>query len=228
MKFKLLSLAVVVTAMLVACNGNNNTQQPQPVSNGQQQQVTPAATPENNADAAQPQPAANAQQALPEAINTFVQQSFPGAKITYTETDQEYGGLEYDVTLDNGTKIDFDRNNQWNQHTGYEETFVNLLLLPLSDSDFDAQTDSVCYHNLWQHHSQSVEELAEPAAILRTSYCEVVLIADIPHTEQDGRYQGNHHKENRTLRVDGVVNLSTTDLCSLTWHEEESLCCVEK
>ncbi len=134
MKFKLLSLAVVVTAMLVACNGNNNTQQPQPVSNGQQQQVTPAATPENNAAAAQPQPAANAQQALPEAINTFVQQSFPGAKITYTETDQEYGGLEYDVTLDNGTKIDFDRNNQWKKVECYKG--VPAALVPQAISAY--------------------------------------------------------------------------------------------
>lgn len=108
MKFNLLSLAVAVAAMLMACNGNNNTQQPQPVSNGQQQ-----------AAAAQPQPAANAQ-ALPEAINAFVQQNFPGAKVTYTETDQDHGGIEYEVTLDNGTKIDFDANQQWDKIECYK------------------------------------------------------------------------------------------------------------
>lgn len=118
MKFNLLSLAVAVAAMLMACNGNNNTQQPQPVSNGHQQ-AAPAATPENNAAAAQSQPAANAQ-ALPEAINAFVQQNFPGAKVTYTETDQDHGGIEYEVTLDNGTKIDFDVNQQWDKIECYK------------------------------------------------------------------------------------------------------------
>lgn len=120
MKFKHLSLLIAVAAIMMSCNGNgNNTQQPQsqPAVAGQQQ--APATTSDNNVAAAQ-QPAANATQALPEAINTFVKQTFPGATITYTETDQEHGGIEYDVTLDNGTKIDFDVNNQWKKVECYK------------------------------------------------------------------------------------------------------------
>ena len=94
---------------MISCNGGG-TQQPTA------QVVVPApAAPDTTM--AQPQAAPAAPQvqpqALPEAVTTFVQQHFPGATVVRVETDNEFGGLEYDVTLNDGTEVDFDTSNQW-------------------------------------------------------------------------------------------------------------------
>ena len=78
-----------------------------------QQQVAQPATPDTTA-AQQPaaNPAAQAQ-GLPQQITDFLQKQFPGATVSYVETDADHGGMEYDVTLNDGTEVDFDRANQW-------------------------------------------------------------------------------------------------------------------
>lgn len=51
---------------------------------------------------------------LPAAARTFVQKKFPGNKIMYVQRD----GLifyTYDVRLDNGVEIDFDRSGNWDK-----------------------------------------------------------------------------------------------------------------
>ena len=111
LSFRLLSIGAV-TVFLFSCSGNNDANQ---------QQVTvppvqPAAPVETVVVQAQPSaqaaPAANAQ-ALPEAVNAFVKQYFPNATIAGVEMDSDHGGVEYDVHLSDGTEIDFDVNNQW-------------------------------------------------------------------------------------------------------------------
>ena len=111
LSFRLLSIGAA-TVLLFSCSGNNDANQ---------QQVTvppvqPAAPVETVAVQAQPAgqaaPAANTQ-ALPEAVNTFVKQYFPNATIAGVEMDSDHGGVEYDIYLSDGTEIDFDINNQW-------------------------------------------------------------------------------------------------------------------
>ena len=103
-------IALALGMSLFACTGNNNNQQmqPQQVPAPTVQQQT-AQTPPANAQA---QPAATAQ-AVPEAINAFIKQHFPNATITGVEPDNDHGGMEYDVYLNDGTEVDFDANNQW-------------------------------------------------------------------------------------------------------------------
>ena len=99
-----------VAVSLLSCNGNTDANQqvvvPQPAPTAQVDTMQPQAQPAAPAAAAQTQ-------AVPEAINTFVQQYFPGATIAGVQVDNEYGGQEYDIYLSDGTQIDFDRNNQW-------------------------------------------------------------------------------------------------------------------
>ena len=107
----MLSIACLAFVALMACTGNNEANQQQMAVPAAQQ---PAQT-QVPVEAAQPQaqaPATTAQ-AVPEAINAFVQQYFAGATIAYVETDADHGGIEYDVTLNDGTEIEFDLNNQW-------------------------------------------------------------------------------------------------------------------
>ena len=118
MKFKVLSIGVALFT-LWSCSGNNNDayqQQQVPVPTAQQQPAQAAPV-----DSTMPQAQAPAQaqaataQALPEAITTFIKQHFPNAQVVGVEPDHDHGGLEYDVYLSDGTQVDFDANNQWDQ-----------------------------------------------------------------------------------------------------------------
>lgn len=112
MYFKVLSVGVILFT-LWSCSGNNDASQQQVVVPTVQQQPAQAAPVDSTM--AQPQAAAPAAatQALPEAITTFIKQQFPNATIAGIEPDNDHGGLEYDVYLNDGTQIDFDPNNQW-------------------------------------------------------------------------------------------------------------------
>ena len=111
--------AIIFT--LSSCNGNDNSsQQQQAVVPVTQEQPVQAAPVDTMAQAAQAQPQqaaapAAATQALPEAITAFLKQHFPNATVVGVEPDHDHGGLEYDVYLNDGTQIDFDANNQWDQ-----------------------------------------------------------------------------------------------------------------
>ena len=70
------------------------------------------------------------------------------------------------------------------------------------------------------------EYLAERGAVERAC-SEIVLIADIVHTEQHGRHQGDDHHTHNALRVDGVVNVHATSLCRVVGHVKEGLKAVE-
>jgi len=101
---KKFSYMILLAIGLLACTGNNNNQQMQP-------QQAPAPTVQQQP--AQTPPADAQAQAVPEAINAFVKQYFPNATIAGVEPDNDHGGVEYDVHLNDGTEVDFDANNQW-------------------------------------------------------------------------------------------------------------------
>ena len=147
---KLLSIACLAFVLLMACTGNNEANQQQTTVHAVQQPAQVLV--DSTQPQAQTQIPAASPQAVPEAINAFVQQYFAGATIAYVETDSEHGGIEYDVTLNDGTEIDFDLNNQWDNvdcHTkaipaalvpqaiaNYVKT--NYQALPITKIDKDA------------------------------------------------------------------------------------------
>jgi len=88
---------------MISCNNNGGNQQQSASQN------IAATTPIDNAQATAP----TNQQAIPDAITEFIQKQFPGSTVAQVDTDSENGGLEYDITLNDGTEIDFDTNNQW-------------------------------------------------------------------------------------------------------------------
>jgi len=117
--FRFLSIGVALFT-LWSCTGNNNDAQQQQMQQMQQQQAAPV---DSTMSQAQAQPAADQQaaapatsaQGLPGTITAFIKQHFPNASIVGVEPDYDNGGLEYDVYLSDGTKVDFDANNQWDQ-----------------------------------------------------------------------------------------------------------------
>ena len=52
---------------------------------------------------------------LPAAAKTFVQQNYKGKSIVYVEFDREFNGGKYEVTLNDGTQIDFDKKGVWDK-----------------------------------------------------------------------------------------------------------------
>lgn len=56
-----------------------------------------------------------APQQLPVTVQTFIQQAFPGRAITYAEKDLELTGYKYDVVLADGTRVEFDTDDEWNK-----------------------------------------------------------------------------------------------------------------
>jgi len=47
------------------------------------------------------------QQQLPKSINQFVQKNFPGKTLSKISQEKKLGKTEYEVYLDNGTKLEF-------------------------------------------------------------------------------------------------------------------------
>ena len=103
-------LTGLVSIALLACTGNNN-QQVQPVDTQNQM----AAPTDSNMSQAPTQAMPTNAQSLPEPVNAFVKQYFPNATIAFVEPDHEHGGLQHDVTLNDGTELDFDSNHQWDK-----------------------------------------------------------------------------------------------------------------
>ena len=115
MNSKLLFVGITVMA-LCSCSGNNDANQQAVIPAPQEQPVQAAPVDSTMPQAQAPaQAQAAAAQALPEAITAFIKQHFPNAQVVGVEPDHDHGGLEYDVYLSDGTQVDFDANNQWDQ-----------------------------------------------------------------------------------------------------------------
>ena len=50
---------------------------------------------------------------LPAAAKTFVKKNFPGLLISYAKIDNEFMKTRYEVRLNNGTKLKFDKDGNW-------------------------------------------------------------------------------------------------------------------
>ena len=139
----ILSIGVVLFT-LVSCTGNNNADQQQVAMPTAQQQ--PVQTPPADTTMAQAQPQAAAPAAsiqVPDAINAFVKQNFPNATIAGVEQDSDHGGMEYDIYLSDGTKVDFDANSQWDKvecHAGVPASLVPQAIANYVKSNYQNMT----------------------------------------------------------------------------------------
>ncbi len=52
---------------------------------------------------------------LPQEIQSFVQQNFPGQTISFAQKDWEWFSDQYDITLADGTQVSFDTSNVWDK-----------------------------------------------------------------------------------------------------------------
>ena len=47
---------------------------------------------------------------LPAAAQTFIQENFPGQAVSYAKLDRDFGKTTYEVCLNNGVELEFDKN----------------------------------------------------------------------------------------------------------------------
>ena len=52
---------------------------------------------------------------LPAAAQSFIQKTFPGQAVSYAKVDRDFGKTTYEVCLNNGTKLEFDKNGTWDK-----------------------------------------------------------------------------------------------------------------
>lgn len=62
---------------------------------------------------------------VPAAIQQFLNANFPSAQIAKVERENSGFGVEYEIKLSNGVKIDFDRGNNW-EHVDCKKSAVNV------------------------------------------------------------------------------------------------------
>lgn len=71
---------------------------------------------------------------LPSAAKQFIESHFANIKITYTTTDKGLFESEYEVRLDDGTKIEFDRNGNWSEVANRHHALpVAIVPQPIAD-----------------------------------------------------------------------------------------------
>lgn len=52
---------------------------------------------------------------LPDAAKAFVKTHFPESAIMYAEMENEAGAVKYEVKLNDGTELDFDKKGEWDK-----------------------------------------------------------------------------------------------------------------
>lgn len=68
---------------------------------------------------------------LPEQAKVFVTTHFKGANILYVEKDNDFRGVKYDVHLNNGVEITFDKKGNWDKVDMNTMTAVPNEIIPM-------------------------------------------------------------------------------------------------
>ena len=71
---------------------------------------------------------------LPAAAQSFIQQTFPGQAVSYAKVDRDFGRTTYEVCLNNGTELEFDKNGTWDKvDCNYSAVPANLVPAAIAD-----------------------------------------------------------------------------------------------
>ena len=104
-----------------------------------------------------------------------------------------------------------------------EESFLNLLVLPLRNGELDAEADHIADNQLGQHSQEAIEEHAPEGGILQLARSERILITYVVHTEEQRRHKRDDHEGHDALAVDGIVHVGATAPGRRVGHEGERL-----
>ena len=77
-----------------------------------------------------------APESLPAGASSFIRQYFPNAKVTLAKKDKEWFAHTFDVTLSDGTDLEFTSNGDWVQVEMRGQNTVPENLLPAGIKDY--------------------------------------------------------------------------------------------
>lgn len=81
---------------------------------------------------------------LPAAIQSFMNEYFPGSTISYAKKDRELTKTTYEVVLQDGSEIDFDGKGQWDKvdckRMAVPAALVPAAIAPYVEANFPGQT----------------------------------------------------------------------------------------
>ena len=72
---------------------------------------------------------------LPETARKFVEATFPGQTISYAKIDKDLFSKSYEVRLDNGFEIEFDKNGTWKK-VNCKHSAVPAGIIPASIAEY--------------------------------------------------------------------------------------------
>ncbi len=85
-------------------------------------------------------------QELPNKAQTFLKTYFPSLKTSYIIQDKGFFSTEYEVTLEDGTQLEFDENGDWKsvdgQHRSIPTTFIPARIIKYVKEKFPNMTIS--------------------------------------------------------------------------------------
>jgi len=98
-------------------------------------------------------------------------------------------------------------NNQWDENTRHQISFLYLFVFPLRPSKLYSKSYGIANNHLWQHGEEAEEEQIKETGIGQMTCCRVVLVAYVVHSEEQSRQSGNNHHAHNAFRVDGIVDV---------------------
>lgn len=130
MKTYLLSLLCVIALSLVACN---NPRQP---SESPEDRVTQGATPGVGEESTIS--ANNPADVLPQTAKDFIETHFPEHTVRDIDNKKSpiTNGTVFEVTLSNGTELDFDKDGEWRELDAEDRETIPLAILPNGIRDY--------------------------------------------------------------------------------------------
>ena len=117
-----------------------------------------------------------------------------------------------------------DGDDEGDDDTAHEVTLGNLLLLPLSHDELDAQTHDVAHGQVGQKGQEAIEEEVPHAH--RTSILpggQRILVTNVVAAEEQGGHECHHHETHQTLAVEGIVHVDGAAAACGMRHESKAL-----
>ena len=72
---------------------------------------------------------------LPATAKSFIQKTFPGQAVSFAKIDKDFGKTTYEVRLDNGVELEFDKKGNWDK-VDCKFSAVPANLIPAAIADY--------------------------------------------------------------------------------------------
>lgn len=72
---------------------------------------------------------------LPSAAKSFIEEYFPGRQVSYVKKDSKLVGTTYEIVLQDGTEIEFDKSGEWDS-VDCKRKAIPAALVPVAITEY--------------------------------------------------------------------------------------------